>query len=154
MEHRFVYEAIIEPGEVSGYFVYFPDLPDAFTQAADIRHAALNASEVLELTLADYIEEGIEPPVPTFGHQCDSKNSVVLVSVDVDEEKVRLMHFVDSSEAARLLGLSKGRIAQLAASGQLESVGSGTSRLISLTSIYARLSMPIKPGRPQKLQTA
>jgi predicted RNase H-like HicB family nuclease len=150
MEHRFVYEAVIEPGEESGYFVHFPDFPDAFTQAADLRHAALNAAEVLELTLADYIDEGVEPPLPTFGNVRNTNTSAALVSVDIDEEDVRIMGFVDSTEAARMLNLSRGRIAQLVSTGQLESVGKGTARLISLTSINARLAAPHTAGRPKK----
>jgi predicted RNase H-like HicB family nuclease len=150
MERRFVYEAVIEPGEVSGHYVWFPDLPDAFTQGADLKEAVLNAAEVLELTLADVVDEGTEPPVPTYGNDHDADAFTALVSVEMSDEKVRLMGFVGSTEAAQVLGVSKGRVAQLVASGQLESVGEGTARLVSLRSINQRLATRRGAGRPRK----
>jgi predicted RNase H-like HicB family nuclease len=150
MGHRFVYEAIIEQGAESGYYVHFPDLPDAFTQGADLKQAVLNAAEVLELTLADYIGDGLEPPVPVFGRNQGIGTTIALVTVDVTEEDVRRMGFVASSEAAHMLGVSKGRVAQLVVRGQLESMGAGTSRLISLQSINDRLAQAPCAGRPSK----
>jgi predicted RNase H-like HicB family nuclease len=151
MEHRFVYEAVIEPGEKNGYFIWFPDLPDAFTQAPNTKIAALNAAEVLELALADYIEDDFEPPIPTFGYECGDGVTRALVSVKVTVDDVLRMGTVSSTEAARMLKVSKGRIAQMVASGQLDSFGEGTARLISLRSINARLASAPKAGRPRKM---
>jgi predicted RNase H-like HicB family nuclease len=153
MEHRFVYEAVIEPGEKNGYFIWFPDLPDAFTQASDMRTAALNAAEVLELVLADYIADGAEPPTPTFGYGCDDGATRALVSVRVTVDDVLRMGTVSSTEAAHILKVSKGRIAQMVASGQLDSFGEGTARLISLRSVNARATSAPKAGRPRKTLT-
>jgi predicted RNase H-like HicB family nuclease len=153
MEHRFVYEAVIEFGEKNGYFIWFPDLPDAFAQASDMRTAALNAAEVLELVLADYIEDDVEPPTPTFGYECDDGATRALVSVRLTADDVLRMGTVSSTEAAHMLNVSKGRIAQMVASGQLDSFGEGTARLISLRSINTRLASVPKAGRPRKMLT-
>lgn len=61
---KIAYQAIIEPGEASGFFVYFPDLKEAFSEGATEIEALYNAEEVLNLTLEARIEEGIEVPEP------------------------------------------------------------------------------------------
>ncbi|MDR1013676.1 MAG: helix-turn-helix domain-containing protein, partial [Coriobacteriales bacterium] len=95
---------------------------------------------MLELVLADYVEEGVEPSVPVFGHACGDGAAAALVSVSVTDDDVLRMGAVPSAEAARMLGASRGRVAQMVASGQLESLGTGTARRISLRSINARLA--------------
>jgi predicted RNase H-like HicB family nuclease len=149
MKHRFVYEAIVEP-DVGGLYVHFPDLADAFTDGNDWKEAVLNAAEVLELTLADFMVEGQEPPAATFGHNAPQGGAVAIVTVDVTDEDVRRMGAVSSVEAAKMLGISKGRVAQLSASGQLESYGHGPAKLISLRSINERLAAPRHAGRPSR----
>lgn len=46
---------------------------------------------------------------------------------------------VPATEAARLLGVTRGRVAQLCAKGKLESWKEGTRRMVSLRSILERL---------------
>jgi predicted RNase H-like HicB family nuclease len=151
MDYQFVYEAVIEPGEDSGYVAWFPDLPEAFTQGTTLQEVSLRAIETLALALADYVEDGTEPPVASFGHDHANDSSLLLVSTTLTDEDIRNMGAVSSTEAAHMLGLSKGRVAQLVARGQLESVGEGTSRLISLRSIHERRNAPRRVGRPSKV---
>ena len=61
---KIAYKAITEPGEVSGFFVYFPDLKEAFSEGATETEALYNAEEVLNLTLDGRMEEGLEIPDP------------------------------------------------------------------------------------------
>jgi predicted RNase H-like HicB family nuclease len=150
MGNRFLYEAIIEDDGDGTLAVYFPDIIDAFSYGHNLKEASVNAVETLELALADYIAAGEEPPSPVYGHDIPDGSRCVLVYAEVTEEDVRRMGFVSSLEAAQALGISSSRVAQLAASGQLESIGRGTSRLISLESINARKSVSNKPGRPKK----
>ncbi|MDR2107860.1 MAG: helix-turn-helix domain-containing protein [Coriobacteriales bacterium] len=100
-----------------------------------------------------FIVEGAEPPVVTFGHTAPDGGAVALVSVKVIDEDIRRMGAVSSTEAAAMLVVSKGRIAQLRASGQLESFGEGSARLISLRSINERLSAPQSAGRLARTAT-
>jgi excisionase family DNA binding protein len=148
MNDHFVYEAIVDPITNYSHFVHFPELPLAITQGRTRRQIAKNAAETLELALADYILEGKEPPAPVFGHDVPEGGETIIVSVTVTEEDARMMGYVSSKEAAKMLGISKGRVSQLAASGQLESVGTGTARRISLESINERLAHPHPAGRP------
>jgi len=61
---KIAYQAIVERGEVSGFFVYFPDLKEAFSEGTTETEAMFNAEEVLNLTLEGRIEEGMEIPEP------------------------------------------------------------------------------------------
>lgn len=61
---KIAYQAIIEPGETSGFVVSFPDLQEAFTEGGNEAEALFNAEEVLNLTLEGRIEEGKEIPEP------------------------------------------------------------------------------------------
>jgi predicted RNase H-like HicB family nuclease len=132
------------------YFAYFPELPDAFTQGKTLKEVALNAIETLALALADHIEDSTEPPAPAFGHAHSNDATLLLVATEISESDVKRMGAVNSTEAARMLGVTKGRVAQLVSRGQLESVGKTTERLISLRSINDRLAACRTPGRPRR----
>lgn len=150
LQKRFMYEAIIESGSDGGFFVCYPELPDAFTQGASLKEALNNAAEVLELIIAEQLDEGLVPPEPQFNHEVDGKAIRAIVSVVLTEESIRDSSSVTSSEAAQLLGVGKSRVAQLAASGQLESYGEGSARRITLRSINRRLEEARTAGRPRK----
>jgi antitoxin HicB len=61
---RIAYQAVLEPGEDSGFFIRFPDLGEAFTEGETEAEALFNAEEVLNLTLEGRIEEDLELPEP------------------------------------------------------------------------------------------
>lgn len=57
-----IYTAHIEPGEDSGYIVYFPALPGCHTQGDTAEEAVARAKEALELYLDSMIAHG--EPLP------------------------------------------------------------------------------------------
>ena len=57
---------------------------------------------------------------------------------------------VTSAEAARMLGVSTARVAQLVKAGALESWKSGGTRMVSLDSVECRQAEERKTGRPKK----
>jgi len=57
------YQAVIKRDE-HGFFVRFPDLQEAFTDAQTREEALFNAREVLTLTLEGRMEEGKPIPEP------------------------------------------------------------------------------------------
>lgn len=61
---KVAYQALIEPGEVSGFCVTFPDLPGTITEGETEAETLFNAEEVLNLMLELMIEEGSEIPEP------------------------------------------------------------------------------------------
>ena len=55
---RFVFHALIEPGDKRGVVVSFPDVPEAITQGDDEGEALLMAEEALGLALLTYPARG------------------------------------------------------------------------------------------------
>jgi len=146
---RFIYEAEFELNERNGYSVSFPQLPDAFTFGNDLLEAFHRAAEVLELIIAEYLDEGKPLPAPVFtGYSEDIVRGAI--SVVVTPEIIERSKCVSASEAASMLGVSKGRITHMLNDGVLQSVPYGNDRLITLVSINNRLSNPRGAGRPRK----
>lgn len=83
------YPAIFTPEENGGYLIEFPDIQGAFTgiNNDDLGYGMEMASEVLGLTVADYLESGDDLNKPTavnkVKHEKDS--FVTLVSTDVSK---------------------------------------------------------------------
>ncbi|MDR1358661.1 MAG: type II toxin-antitoxin system HicB family antitoxin [Coriobacteriales bacterium] len=149
MKRRFVYEAEFILDEYDGYSVAFPQLPDAFTQGKDLIESVEMAAEVLELIIAEYLDEGRRLPVPMFYGYSD-KVLRIAISVEVTPELIERTKCVTATEAATMLGLSNGRITHLLDAGILQAVPFGNDRLVTLVSINKRLTNPIKSGRPRK----
>ena len=72
--------------------------------------------------------------------------------VRIPKEILRLEDIpaVTAAEAARRLGLTTARIAQLCKAGELNSWRIGATRMVSEDSIAYRLACDHKPGRPKK----
>jgi predicted RNase H-like HicB family nuclease len=137
--------------------VEFPELGGAYTDGKTLQEAAYNAIEVAELILTEYVEENKPLPTPVFNHARCADAILFAVPVELDDEKIRAMHYVPLAEAAAMLSVGKPRVSNLVKAGRLDSIGAGTARLISLESINARLAASRSAGRPRKpreLQTA
>jgi excisionase family DNA binding protein len=72
------------------------------------------------------------------------------VSVEVTPEMIERMKCVTATEAARKLGVSKGRVTHMLNAGVLQAVPFGNDRLVTLASINERIENPRKAGRPRK----
>lgn len=81
------YPAIIEPQEPSGLLVTFPDLNEAFTEGDNMEEALFNAQEVLNLTLAGRIDEGMDIPKPS------NISNAVMVSPSTSIQSALLVRF-------------------------------------------------------------
>lgn len=137
------------PEESGGYSVSFPQLPEAITQGDDMADAIEQAAEVLELVIAAYLDDGIRLPDPVYSGHFEGLQHVA-ISVEVTQETIERVKCVTASEAARMLGLSKGRITHMLGAGILQAVPFGNDRLVTLASINARINNPKKAGRPPK----
>lgn len=78
-----------------------------------------------------------DEPIPDLplGNEPGQGGTIVVVSVDTSLADVPAM---SSSEAARELGLSRQRVAQLCDAGMLESWRVGATRMVSVASVEAR----------------
>jgi len=146
---RYVYEAALKKEDSGRYYVCFPELDDAYTSGDDMNDAVKKAGEVLELTIAAYLDEGKRLPIPQFrGNEGDLIR--IGISVVINNEMRERMKSVTPSEAAKMLGVSKGRISQMLNAGILQSVPFGNERLVTLASVNLRLNSQRLNGRPKK----
>jgi predicted RNase H-like HicB family nuclease len=62
---RYVFPAIIEPGDKKGYCISFPDLPGCITESNNIDEAIRMAKDALELHIYGMEDDGDSIPEPT-----------------------------------------------------------------------------------------
>jgi excisionase family DNA binding protein len=148
---RYTYEAIFTEDLEAGCFtVDFPDLPGCFTEGDTFQEATEMAADALHLYLGGNEFDGTLNNLPTFNHPIEDGEKRVLISVDTNLSEIGL----STTETARRLGVSVGRVQQLVAKGELTSIKFGRDRFISAQSIQNRLQHPRKAGRPKKVATA
>lgn len=140
---RYTYDAVIEHDE-DGWAVSFPQLPEAVTFGSTRDEAIARAAEVLELTLAERLEEGDEIPAP------EHVAEVVSVSVDVSGDDIRASRCMTMNEAAEELGVTPGRVSQLAKVGKLTAVTIGGRHMVTIASVEERKANPPATHRPRK----
>ncbi|MCL2529032.1 MAG: type II toxin-antitoxin system HicB family antitoxin [Coriobacteriia bacterium] len=144
----YIYEATITK-EDGYYYAEFADIGAAYADGATFEEAVKAAAETLKLVLAEHLDTGLQLPRPTFQLSSDVAMRVA-IAVDVTQEFIEQSKCVPASEAARMLGLSKGRISNMINSGVLQAVPYGNDRLVTLASINDRLKNPRGAGRPRK----
>lgn len=71
------YPATIKPVS-TGFFVSFPDVPEALTEGKTYDEALAMAADALIVALSFYTEKGLNFPVPS-----EPKDGQVLICVDV-----------------------------------------------------------------------
>ena len=139
----YTYEADIE--RVDGdWLVTFPQFDGTFGGGKTVRKACENAAEALRLRIASMVDGGDPLPRPRFGNPPKA-----VFSVDVDESYIEATKTVSATEAAEMLGVSKGRVSTLVKEGKLDTVlVDGRSR-VTIASVNARLANPPAPHRPK-----
>ena len=144
---RYVYQIVLEPAQEGGYCVYVPDLDGCATYGDDFFDAIKMASEALELYVASLLDEGIEVPQPT-NRPCPEGCESVFVSFETDETVGTKV--MSAAEAARRLGVSRGRVSRLLRAGILEGRNDWGNIFVTEESVERRLASNPKPGRPRK----
>ena len=107
--------------------------------------AVAMAADWLRATALDSLLHGCALPGGSVCHDPQEGGWVVAVAVDVDVSDAPAM---TSAEAARALGVSTARVAQMCSSGQLASWKVGSTRMVAAESVEERLAMSPHPGRP------
>lgn len=128
----YTYEADIER-EDGDWLISFPAFPGAFGGGRTMRKACRDASEALRMAIAQSISEGKKLPRATF-----NTPPKAVFTVQVDGSYIDETGSVTATEAARMLGVSKGRVSQLVKAGQLDTVLVGGRSRVTLASIDAR----------------
>lgn len=142
---RYVYEFEIWRGEKQ--WVVAPFGLEGATQGEDFADACESAADWLRETMLDYQLDGRTPPEPVFENTAQHGGVLMVVSVDASLDDVPK---VSAAEAARMLGVSRGRISHMLASGLLDSWKDGRNTWVTLDSVEARKAETPKAGRPKK----
>lgn len=141
---------ITEP-DANGLCAALPfGLPGA-TQGEGFDEAMEMAADWLYHTVQYALIDGDDIPEPRFGNEPENGGKVVTVAVDVDLSRADA---VTAADAARILGVSTARIAQMCDKGQLTSWKDGAKRMVLRDSVNARLADTPKAGRPRKATAA
>lgn len=115
--------------------------------------AALESiSDSIETHLASLKEIGL--PIPMAGPLSNIEDGEV-VYIFARDDSVRLgAPTVSAAEAARMLGVSPGRVSQLISSGRLVAERLAGRTNVTLASIEAYQASPRTAGRPRKVALA
>ncbi len=144
---KHVYGAIIRPSEDGGYWAEVPDLPGCFGQGDDYMSTVESISDGIETHLAALREYGM--PIPAAG-PVPAVDGGEVVYVYADDDFRLGLPTVSAAEAARMIGVTKGRVSQLINEGRLvaERLADGTN--VTVESIEQYMSSRRKVGRPKK----
>lgn len=140
------YEFEIYPEEEGWYLAEAYDF-DAMTQGRTFNEAVLMASDLLRLNM-EYMDIHGEPfPKPTYCNEPKHGGKVICIAVDAGKDTIRK---VTASEAARMLGVTPGRVTQMIDANLLEAWREGHRTWVTVDSVNARLAEKPHAGRPKK----
>ena len=131
-----------------GYVAACPCDMEGATFGEDIEDAAVSAADWLYETVLDNLAHGRKTPGGKLDHKPKHNGRIIAIAVNADLSHANA---VTAAEAAKLLGVSTARVAQMCENGKLTSWKQGSHRMIMCSSIEARLAENPKPGRPQKV---
>ena len=143
---RYTYKVELTPEE-DGYTVTCHDLPGAVTFGRDIPEALAMAADCLATYLGFLASEGRNIPAPT---DYPSNARVTWVSFETEASYI-MGPCVSAAEAARMLGVSRSRVSQMVAAGQLRSNRKGGHLYIEEQSVRHRMEERPSSGRPRKV---
>ena len=143
----YVYE--FEIFEDEGWLLAFPYDMRGGTQGADFREVCEMAADWLHAEAEARLVNGVEFPEPTFGNEPRHGGRNIIVAVEASKDTIRK---VSASKAAKLLGVTPGRVTQMIAAGKLCAFkdDDGVHTWVTMDSIEARLAEQPKAGRPRK----
>jgi excisionase family DNA binding protein len=145
---RYLYEVELRPDVDGGYCVRVPDLDGCFTEGDTVDEALEMAVDALKTHVASLMKHGDAIADPMFGHEAPEGGMVVAVSFETDASYI--IDAVSPSEAAVMLGVSRGRVSQMIREGVLTATKGYRGTLVDLESIRKRLASPRAAGRPRK----
>ena len=109
-------------------------------------NAIESAADYVKCCMEDWLMGYSEPPAQTFGHEPEHGGRMVVMGVS---HSLADIDAVTSAEAARRLGVSAARVAQMCDAQLLDSWKDGNRRMVTVASIEARLEEQPKAGRPK-----
>lgn len=121
------------------------------TSGSNLNDAVAMAADWLYETVKQESIDGKHPKSSSFDHKPKHGGIVIAVAIDFDLSRVDA---VTAADAARILGVSPARVAQMCKSNQLTSWKDGSKRMVLRESVNARLADNPRAGRPKKAAVA
>ena len=140
-----VYE--FELFEDDGMYLAFPFDMEGGTQGETVEEACRMAADWLQTEMEYRDMNGESFPEATFGNKPTHGGQALVIAVNAGKDTVDK---VSASDAARMLGVSPGRVSQMIANDQLQAFKDGHKTWVTVDSINARLEESPKAGRPRK----
>lgn len=85
------YFAVFMPVKEGGYAVEFPDFPEAFTQAGTFEECLVMGSDILAITVEEYIKARKDMPEPSTLQQVEEWAANEQGNADLDPSRRRLI---------------------------------------------------------------
>ena len=143
MQYTYEFEVL----KSEGWFVAYPFDMEGATQGKDMKEVAEMAADWLRIDIEHRLMHNVGIPEPTFGNSPKEGGTIMVVSIEAGLNTIRK---VSASEAARLLGVTPGRVTHMIDTGLLEAFKDGYNTWVTLDSVNVRLASPRKAGRPRK----
>lgn len=135
------FEIIVDEGA----YLAVPFDMDGGTEGETREEAVAMAADWLRATALDSLLHGYALPGGSVGHTPREGGWVIAVAVSVELSDAPAM---TSTQAAKALGVSTARVAQMCSTGQLASWKVGSTRMVAVESVEERLALAPRPGRP------
>ncbi len=141
-----IYEFELFKGEE--FYIAAPfDFGGGATQGKTLREVEQNAADWLKTSLDGYVIHEKSFPEPTYGNKPQHGGTILLVGIETGKEFIRRM---SAADAARALGVTRGRVTQLIKAGLLDTFELNGRTWVTTDSVEARLADPPRIGRPRK----
>ena len=132
--------------ESDGLLVAVPYDMDGGTQGEDWEDLGDMVSDWLRGEINYRLMQGKGLPPRTFGNSPRKGGTNIVVSVQAGLDTVER---VTAADAARMLGVTPGRVSQMLSTGQLVGWRDGHSSYVTRDSLEARMKAGSKVGRPR-----
>lgn len=143
-----VYE--FEVFESEGWLLAFPYDMDGGTSGKDFKEVCEMAADWLQIDMEHRALHDLPFPEATFDNEPQHGGRNIVVAVNANKDTVPK---VLPSAAARMLGVTPGRVTQMMDAGQLEWFEHDGRKWVTTYSVEARLAEAPKAGRPKKEKT-
>jgi hypothetical protein len=130
-----------------GNMLAIPCDMEGATFGENLEDSIESAADWLYETALDCLANNKDIEGGELGHQPTNGGMIVVVAVDCNLSRVAAL---TAADAARALGVSPARVAQMCESKLLLSWKDGTKRMVATQSVEARLKETPRPGRPRK----
>ena len=141
--------------EAGGWWVEIPDLPGCFGEGSTLEEAVLSIHDGLDTHLAALVEYGLPiPPATPLAEFPDIPGARITFVYASTDNATLGEPSVSAAEAARMLGVSPGRVSQLLREGRLTGQRTPIGTQVTAASVEAYREARRSPGRPRKAAEA